>query len=236
MSVPRNGTATRQRILDTAERLVIDNGFAATSLDHVIAEARTSKGAFFHHFSSKLDLAQALVDRYAAADIAHLNRAVAEVQAATEDPVERVIGFIRIFEDGADELMAAQSGCLFVSILTERQLDQHGTFEQIGKAILAWRLTLSRLLREALETSPGRPPIDTDALADHVFVTFEGAFTLCRSMNDHHHMRAQLTVLRQLIETLLCPRTPSHDRLPNHAARKHDPDVIHSARRGAASE
>lgn len=204
--MPRDGTATKERILDTAERLVIENGFAATSLDLVIAESGTSKGAFFHHFGSKLDLAQSLVARYAAADIAHLDRAVARVQAATGDPVERVVAFVRIFEDGADELMAAQSSCLYASILTERQLAQGGTWEQITKAIMAWRTTLSHMLREALETRPAVPAIDTDALADHVFVTFEGAFILSRSMNDSRHMHAQLTVLRQLIACLLCDR------------------------------
>jgi TetR/AcrR family transcriptional regulator, transcriptional repressor for nem operon len=201
--VPRDGTATKNRILDAAERLVIENGFAATSLDAVIAESGTSKGAFFHHFGSKVALAQTLVDRYAAADIAHLDQAAAQAHAATDDPVERVVAFVRIFEDGADELMAAQSSCLYVSILTERQLEQAGTSEQIAKAIVAWRTTLSRMLREALETRPGVPAIDTDALADHVFVTFEGAFILSRSMSDSHYMRAQLTVLRQLIECLL---------------------------------
>ncbi len=205
--MPRDGTATKERILDVAERLVIENGFAATSLDQVIAESGTSKGAFFHHFGSKLELAQSLVDRYAAADIAHLDHAVAQAQAATDDPVKRVIAFLRVFEDGADELMAAQSSCLYVSILTERQLAQRGTSERIAEAVLAWRTTLSRMLREALGTRSAAPLIDTDALADHVFVTFEGAFILSRSMNDSHYMHAQLTVLRQLIQCILDNRS-----------------------------
>ena len=204
--MPRDGSATRQRILDTAERLVIDNGFAATSVDQVIAESGTSKGAFFHHFDSKAALARALVDRYAAADIGHLDRAVAQVTAETDEPVARVIAFLRVFEDGADELMAAQSSCLYVSVLTERQLASSGTWEQITRAVLAWRAELSRLLDNALTTRADAVSVDTNALADHVFVTFEGAFILARSMNDAGHMRAQLRVLRQLLEALLEPR------------------------------
>jgi TetR/AcrR family transcriptional repressor of nem operon len=50
-----------------------------------------------------------------------------------------------------------------------------------------------------------RPPVDADAVADHVFVTFEGAFILARSTEDRRHMGAQLTVLRQLLEGLLLP-------------------------------
>jgi hypothetical protein len=81
----------------------------------------SSKGSFFHHFSSKLDLARALAERYTAADLAHLKATLAQAHAATHDPVQRVIAFIRVFEDGAEELMTAQSGCLYVTVLPERQ-------------------------------------------------------------------------------------------------------------------
>ena len=119
---------------------------------------------------------------------------------------ERVIAFVRVFEDRADELMAAQSSCLYVSVLTERQLAQSGTWDQITRAVVAWRTELSRMLNEALKACPGAGAVDTGALADHVFVTFEGAFILARSMNDASHMRAQLRVLRQLLEALLSDR------------------------------
>jgi len=201
--VPRDGTATKQRILETAERLVIENGFAATSIDEVIAASATSKGAFFHHFESKLDLARSLVARYAAADIEQLNRAVAEAEATTDDAAERVIAFVRVFEQAADAIMSTQSGCLFVSLLTERQLIQSATSAHIREAIVIWRAALARMLRDALRGRGTQESIDVDALADHLFVTFEGSFILCRAMNDNRHMRAQLTVLRQLIEALL---------------------------------
>lgn len=203
--MPRDGSATKQRILDTAERLVIDNGFAGTSVDQVITESGTSKGAFFHHFPSKVDLARSLVARYAAADIAHLHEAIEAVQAITDDPAQQVVEFVRFFENGADELMAAQSSCLYVSILTERQLAQAGTSSQIVEAITAWRTTLSTMIRHALAAPPDGPTVDAEALADHVFVTFEGAFILARSSNEPAHMRAQLRVLRQLLTVLLAP-------------------------------
>ena len=38
-----------------------DQGYTATSVDEVIAESASSKGAFFHHFSSKADLAHQLM-------------------------------------------------------------------------------------------------------------------------------------------------------------------------------
>jgi len=196
--MPRDGAPTRQRILDTAERLVIDNGFSATSVDQVIAESATSKGSFFHHFPSKSELASALVRRYADADIAHLRAAEAEI-AGIDDPAERVLEFVRLFEDGAEELMAAQSSCLYVAVLTERQLMEEGTSGPVTEAIVAWREGIASLLVEAGITDRA----EAEALADHVFVTFEGAFLLCRSTGDPGLMRAQLRTLRHLLAARL---------------------------------
>ncbi len=198
--MPRDGSATRERILEVAERLVIEHGYSATSLDRVIAESQTSKGSFFHHFASKDDLARALVARYAAADVAHLDAAVAQVLAESTDPVERVLRFVRIFEESADELMSAQTSCLYVSVLTERELVERGASTEIARAIAAWREGLAALLRSALPAGSG---VDVESLADHIFVTFEGAFILCRATGDPRHMRAQLTVVRELLEALL---------------------------------
>ena len=205
--VPRKGAATRERILEAAERLVIDNGYAATSLDRVIEASNTSKGSLFHHFASKDELARALVDRYAAADIAQLDAALAEVTAATDDPVERVIRFVRTFENTADALLEEQSSCLYASVLTERDLVARGTSAQIEHAIVAWREGLAELLRAALPPGATRDVPNPDDLADHLFVTFEGSFILCRATGDSSHLRRQLAIMRQLLESLLA-RSP----------------------------
>jgi len=200
--MPRDGSATRTRLLDTAEQLVIDNGFAATSVDQVIAASGSSKGAFFHHFASKVDLARALVDRYVAGDLGQLQAGLDAV-ADVADPRVRALAFVAHFEAGADELMAEQSSCLYLAVLAERQLADSGTHEEVRRAVLGWREEVSGLLSAAYDACPTRPAIDPDALADHLFATFEGAFTLCRSLDSPEPMRQQLRVFRELLASLL---------------------------------
>jgi TetR/AcrR family transcriptional repressor of nem operon len=201
--VPRDGTATRERILDTAERLMVEHGYNATSLDVVLAESASSKGAFFHHFRSKVDLANQLVARYVAGDLAQLQAGLDAV-TAIEDPAAKVVAFLRFYEDAADDLMSAQSGCLYATVLAERELVGADITEQVGQATIAWREAIVALLRPAvrLRTIPA-PRIDLDALADHVYTTFEGGFILARSIDDKGAMKAQLRILRQLVEHLL---------------------------------
>ena len=63
------GEETKTKILDAAKQLVMDRGFAGTSIDEIIKGTDVTKGAFFHHFSSKSDLAEALLNRYAEDDV-----------------------------------------------------------------------------------------------------------------------------------------------------------------------
>lgn len=202
--MPPDGSKTRARILDSAERLVLEQGFAATSVDEVILASSSSKGAFFHHFPTKNDLGRALVARYAAADVASLESFMARAEAETDDPGAQVVAFIRLFEEAADEIVAEQQqSCLYVSFVYDRQLSGDGSTQVIVDAIVTWR----ERLRAKLDAAATRLPdeVDRDALADHVFVTFEGAFILARATADGRQMRAQLRLLRQMLELLVGP-------------------------------
>ena len=54
---------TKEKILDTAERLIGEHGYAATSLRHIIAEAGVNLAAVHYHFGSKEELLDAAVAR-----------------------------------------------------------------------------------------------------------------------------------------------------------------------------
>jgi TetR/AcrR family transcriptional repressor of nem operon len=198
----RRGAETRERILDGAERLVLDHGLAATSIDEILAESQTSKGAFFHHFPTKNHLARALVERYAASDVAVLEDFMARAETASEDPARQMVEFVRLFEDAADEMVAQQPSCLYVSYIYDRQLFEDGTNAIIAGAVRAWRDRLSAKLHEAAERHPPRAPVDLEALADHLFATFEGAFVLTRTMGDPELMRRQLELVRGYVALL----------------------------------
>ena len=51
--------ATRGRLIATARRLFAEKGFAGTSTEEILSEAAVSRGALYHHFSSKTDLFRA---------------------------------------------------------------------------------------------------------------------------------------------------------------------------------
>jgi AcrR family transcriptional regulator len=55
--------STKRALVDVAEAMFAENGYAATSLDAIVAGARVTKGALYHHFSGKQALFEAVFER-----------------------------------------------------------------------------------------------------------------------------------------------------------------------------
>jgi AcrR family transcriptional regulator len=70
--------ARRHRLLDAALQLFSELGFHDTSVDEVVARARTSKSAFYEHFESKEDCFRVLLQLEGGALIAAVRAAASE--------------------------------------------------------------------------------------------------------------------------------------------------------------
>lgn len=124
-------------------------------------------------------------------------------EAESNDPARQVVTFIKSFEDAAEEMVSRQPSCLYVSYVFQRQLFDDGTNDVIVDALLAYRTRLADKIAVAVERRPPPVPVDAEALADHVTVTFEGAFILARAYGDPRIMRAQLALARTTTAVLL---------------------------------
>jgi TetR/AcrR family transcriptional regulator, transcriptional repressor for nem operon len=195
--------STRDRILNAAEGLVLRQGFNATTLDAILAEAGASKGAFFHHFASKEALGNALVERYADADAVALERFMGAAEELSDDPAEQVVHFVRLYEEAAHHIPTDQPGCLFVSFIYERGPGSPRDEDVIVESIELWRNRILAKLELAAETRPRLAEVDLSSLADMVFSTFEGGFILARATDDPEHLRRQLGHLRKYLELLI---------------------------------
>ena len=54
--------STLSALTRAAKTLFVERGFAATSVDQIVAKAGVAKGAFYHHFASKEDVFRAVLE------------------------------------------------------------------------------------------------------------------------------------------------------------------------------
>ena len=84
--------ATRDRIIEAADRLFYRHGFEHTSFADIADEVSLSRGNFYYHFQTKDDLLAAVIERRVAATRAMINEWEADMAA----PDERIKCYIRI--------------------------------------------------------------------------------------------------------------------------------------------
>jgi AcrR family transcriptional regulator len=142
---------TRTELVDAAERLFTAQGFHATSLDSVAAEAGYTKGAVYSNFASKEDLFFAVYER-------RLDRRVAEFEAIFETAPTALDGLRQASRTAAPR-SDRQDGWLAVffefwaHVLRHEEL--RGRFASLHRRIVAPLETA--LLRHAEETGVPLP-------------------------------------------------------------------------------
>ena len=198
----KSRTGTRDRILATAESLILTNGYAATSVDRIIEAVGITKGAFFYHFKTKNDMARALVQRNAALDLDRLEAWSARARALAPDPLQALLVFVGLYIEQAEADDDPAPGCLFASFCYESGQFEGEVLEVIAQVILTWRERLTAWLEEAAAVHPPVRPFDAAGLADLLTVVFEGAFVVTRSLSEPAVFAAQLRHYRAYLELL----------------------------------
>jgi TetR/AcrR family transcriptional regulator, transcriptional repressor for nem operon len=205
----RDPIKTRERILDAALALILDHGFGATTVDAVVGRAGITKGAFFHHFASKTDLARALVDRYAAMDRDHLQDRLDRARKLSHDPLQQVLLLIGLYIQDFESLDEPFPGCLFASYIYEHKLFEEGTLEVLRDSTLMWRRIMREMLEKVAAKYPPRMPVEMESLADLFYALTEGSFIMMKTLGDKTLLARHSVHLRNYLE-LLFGNTNAH--------------------------
>jgi TetR/AcrR family transcriptional repressor of nem operon len=202
------GAETRERILAAAEPMVLKQGFAGTSLDDILKKTRLTKGAFFHHFKGKNDLARALVERYVANDLALFERFAAEAEAAHADPLDQALAFLTLFEEFIERLPEPLGGCLLAAYSYESMQFDASIRGYVAESLRRFTTIFERKFDAVLKRYRPARQVSARELADMIAAMIEGGFILSRSYNDPYILARQSRQFRQYLELLFADERP----------------------------
>ena len=199
--MPKNGSLTKEKILDAAEALVLDHGYGATSIDLILEKTGITKGAFFYHFKSKSELAQMLVERYVKRDDELLFSLTEKAEKLSRDPLQQILIFlgllIEIF-DGLEE----SPGCVVASFVYQFEEFNVDTKSQVTKGFDEWHRVLDEKFQTALDKYPIKLDVAPSTLVDMLLAVFEGGLIVAKMVSDPKIMVKQLTQFKNYIELL----------------------------------
>ena len=200
--MPRDGNSTRDNIMDAAEELILERGYAGVSIDSIINRLGITKGAFFHYFKSKKALAEALLHRFGDQDLALMEQFRARAGKLSRDPLQQYLIYIGLFEEMFDNLAEPFPGCLFASYTYELQQFDPATRQYIADSVERWRRELQAWVETIMEQYPPRLPVDSASLADSFNTILEGAFVMSKAVGEPQIIAQQLRHYKNYIELL----------------------------------
>lgn len=115
------GEQTKELILEIAKRAVLENGFAGTSIEGLIAEAGITKGGFFYHFKDKTYLIENMIKRHTANDTNFFDKLFSLAGELVEAPLKRYLLFLKLLAEEMGELPSTDPGCIIASICYAHQ-------------------------------------------------------------------------------------------------------------------
>lgn len=193
---------TRERIMVTAEKIILQKGFAATSIDEVISGSHITKGGFFYHFRGKNDLALGLLKRYLDADEVFFSELFERSRDLTEDPLQQMLVFLKLLAEGMMQIKDSHPGCLVAAFTYESQQFEDNVIELTREGTLSWRRIFAAQL--ATVENRYRPCFETsiDDLADLLSACLEGGIILSRILRDPQAVGKQILHYRNYLRLL----------------------------------
>jgi TetR/AcrR family transcriptional repressor of nem operon len=166
----------RDSLLDAAVREIRSRGYSATSVDDICRAAGVTKGAFFHHFASKEELAVAAIEHFQAVVDAAF---AAANYHSLPDPVDRLLGYVALRRTVMDgELLEAT--CLLGTMVQEAY-DTHPAIRQACDANMSGHMaTIEADIAAALETTGVTVEGSAAGLARHIQAVLQGAIILAK--------------------------------------------------------
>jgi TetR/AcrR family transcriptional repressor of nem operon len=189
---------SKTRILNAALKVIRAKGFNATRIEDVCEAADLTKGSFFHHFSTKEELAVAAADYWSEVTSALFAGAPYHIP---DDPLDRVLAYI----DFRKEMLRGdlpEFTCL-VGMMTQEVYGTHPAIrEACEHSISGHAQTLMPYIESAMRKYHVRGNWTAESLAFFTQAALQGAFILAKAKNSVEPAIEAVEHLRRYVQLL----------------------------------
>ena len=177
---------TRRRILKAAFAEFYRHGFQGGSLNRIVDEAGTTKGALFHHFEGKNDLGYAVVEEIIQPRIKAL---WLDPLADSIDPITDAKQAVRQFikQEQANGRLA--QGCPLNNLAQEMSPLDEGFRIRIEKVYSAWRESLESAFARGIKAGKVRRDISPRNVAAFVVSALAGIIGTAKNSQSEELMK-----------------------------------------------
>ncbi len=179
---------TRAAIVEAADRLFYEKGFASTSFADIAAAVKLSRGNFYYHFKTKDEILSAVI----ALRLERTETLLAQWDGEGEDAEARILSFIGILIANRAKIM--RFGCPVGTLCNELAKLDHAAGADAARLFALFRNWLARQFRDL-----GHGEAEADRLAMHLLARSQGVATLAGSIGDEAFIDAEVAEMRGFV-------------------------------------
>jgi TetR/AcrR family transcriptional regulator, transcriptional repressor for nem operon len=197
----------RDKILNAALNVIRAKGYAATTIDDLCAVAGVTKGAFFHHFDSKVALGVAAANHWSAMTSGFFEAAPYHGHA---DPLDRVLGYLDFRRDILQGALP-EFTCLVGTMVQEVHQSSPAIAAACDASISGHAERIETDIAEAIRFHGVAADWTAKSLALHTQVVLQGAFILAKARGGPAVAAESIDHLKRYIK-LLFSRSQTGER------------------------
>ncbi|WP_243371113.1 TetR/AcrR family transcriptional regulator [Geotalea sp. SG265] len=187
------GDKSRENIINGAFTLFKKKGFAATSINDLMAASGLKKGTIYFHFTGKEEIALLVLQRAREELMAFLETAV--IGGTPAEAMEKYFaGTIDVHH--RHEFIG---GCIFGNAALEMADSNPVLASFINLVFEDWAMKIQQIIAKGQESGVFRKDVTAGALAQQLVTATEGAIMLARLRKSDEPLRTCFDTLRALL-------------------------------------
>jgi len=199
MTATRAPEETRRRILQAAFAEFYRTGFQGGSLNRIVHEAGTTKGALFHHFKDKNDLGYAVLEELIQP---RLKQRWFDSLAESINPIEDLK---TVFQQGMKDHIESGSlaqGCPLNNLAQEMSPLDEGFRQRIEKFYDRWREGLAGLFARGIKMGKVRKDASPRKVAAFIVAAHAGIMGAAKTSQSPELMKQAVEGLFDYLDSL----------------------------------
>jgi TetR/AcrR family transcriptional repressor of nem operon len=198
MRVAQEHSPTKEKLLESAQQLMLAKGYGATTVDEICKLAGVTKGSFFHYFERKEDLGKAALDHFVAFMFQTIQGAPFHNR---KEPLQRIYGYLD-FLIALSKNPDIPNSCLLGNFSQELSDSLPEIRSQCERHFDQWSEAFKKELDEAKTRYCPKAAIDTYGLAEHLIAIMEGSIILAKAKQDKKIIEKNLEHFKQYLKAL----------------------------------
>lgn len=193
----KNPEETKNYIIEVAAPVFNKYGYIGTSLSDILEKTSLTKGAIYHHFANKDELALAALEY----NLKYASEANYKSVKEQEHSCDKLTVFAESFKKNY-EIIKHMGGCPVVNAAIDSDDVNEHIKNRVCRFLRMWKKTLTDIMEDGKLKSEIRPDADTEKFSMNFISIIEGSLAMAKVSGDRKFLDNAVELVKSLIEEI----------------------------------